>query len=191
MCAKSQPLEASRACVKREAWLYFSRPYMGSRNFNPLHEENPMIRDNIKAETVTAMKAKDKERTAALRLIGAKIKDRDIELRTADTKPEDDELVTDVLLKMAKQRRESIEMYEDGGRTELAEKEKSELAVIEEFLPKQMSEEETRAAIAQIKTDLGADGMKDMGRVMGELKARHGATLDMSKASGLVKEALS
>ena len=137
------------------------------------------------------MKAKDKERTAALRLIGAKIKDRDIELRTADTKPEDDELVTDVLLKMAKQRRESIEMYEDGGRSELAEKEKSELAVIEEFLPKQMSEDETRAAIAQIKTDLGAEGMKDMGRVMGELKARHGATLDMSKASGLVKEALS
>ena len=150
-----------------------------------------MLRDQIQSETVTAMKAKDKERTAALRLIGAKIKDRDIELRTADTKPGDDELVTDVLLKMAKQRRESIEMYEDGGRTELAEKEKSELAVIEEFLPKQMSEEETRAAIAQIKTDLGADGMKDMGRVMGELKARHGATLDMSKASGLVKEALS
>ena len=82
-------------------------------------------------------------------------------------------------------------MYEDGGRTALAEKEKSELAVIEEFLPKQMSEDETRAAIAQIKTDLGADGMKVMGRVMGELKARHGATLDMSKASGLVKEALS
>ena len=150
-----------------------------------------MLRDQIQSETVTAMKAKDKERTAALRLIGAKIKDRDIELRTEDTKPEDDELVTEVLLKMAKQRRESIEMYEDGGRTELAEKEKSELAVIEEFLPKQMSEEETRAAIAQIKTDLGADGMKDMGRVMGELKARHGATLDMSKASGLVKEALS
>ena len=150
-----------------------------------------MLRDQIQSETVTAMKAKDKERTAALRLIGAKIKDRDIELRTAETKPEDDAMVTDVLLKMAKQRRESIEMYEDGGRTELAEKEKSELAVIEEFLPKQMSENETRAAIAQIKTDLGADGMKDMGRVMGELKARHGATLDMSKASGLVKEALS
>ena len=150
-----------------------------------------MLREKIQSETVTSMKAKDKERTAALRLIGAKIKDRDIELRTADTKPEDDELVTDVLLKMAKQRRESIEMYEDGGRTELAEKEKSELAVIEEFLPKQMSEDETRAAIAQIKTDLGAEGMKDMGRVMGELKARHGATLDMSKASGLVKEALS
>jgi hypothetical protein len=150
-----------------------------------------MLREKIQAETVTAMKAKDKDRTAALRLIGAKIKDRDIELRTSDKKPEDDELVTDVLLKMAKQRRESIEMYEDGGRQELAEKEKGELAVIEEFLPQQMSEDETRAAIAAIKADLGAEGMKDMGRVMGELKSRHGATLDMSKASGLVKEALS
>tara|TARA_A100001391_G_C4956320_1_gene248622 strand:- start:77 stop:529 length:453 start_codon:yes stop_codon:yes gene_type:complete len=150
-----------------------------------------MLREKIQAETVTAMKAKDKERTAALRLIGAKIKDRDIELRTAETKPEDDAMVTDVLLKMAKQRRESIEMYEDGGRQELADKEKAELAVIEEFLPKQMSEEETRAAIAAIKTDLDAQGMKDMGRVMGELKSRHGATLDMSRASGLVKEALS
>ena len=150
-----------------------------------------MLRENIQAETVTAMKAKDKDRTAALRLIGAKIKDRDIELRTADKKPEDDELVTDVLLKMAKQRRELIEMYEDGGRQELADKEKSELAVIEEFLPTQMSEKETRAAIAEIKTDLSAEGMKDMGRVMAELKSRHGATLDMSKASSLVKEALS
>ena len=150
-----------------------------------------MLRENIQAETVTAMKAKDKDRTAALRLIGAKIKDRDIELRTADKKPEDDELVTDVLLKMAKQRRESIEMYEDGGRQRLADKEKSELAVIEEFLPKQMSEEETRAAIAEIKSDLSAEGMKDMGRVMAELKSRHGATLDMSRASSLVKEALS
>jgi uncharacterized protein YqeY len=149
-----------------------------------------MLREKIQSETVTSMKAKDKDRTAALRLIGAKIKDRDIELRTADTKPDDDAMITDLLMKMAKQRRESIEMYEDGGRQELADKEKAELAVIEEFLPQQMSEDETRAAIAQIKTDLGADGMKDMGRVMGELKNRHGATLDMSKASGLVKEAL-
>lgn len=149
-----------------------------------------MLREKIQSETVTSMKAKDKDRTAALRLIGAKIKDRDIELRTADTKPDDDAMITDLLMKMAKQRRESIEMYEDGGRQELADKEKAELAVIEEFLPQQMSEDETRAAVAQIKADLGADGMKDMGRVMGELKSRHGATLDMSKASGLVKEAL-
>lgn len=150
-----------------------------------------MLREQIQSETFTAMKAKEKERTAALRLIGAKIKDRDIELRTSDKKPGDDELVTDVLMKMAKQRRESIEMYENGGRQELADKEKAELAVIEEFLPRQMSEDETRAAIAQIKADTGAEGMKDMGKIMAELKARHGATLDMSRASGLVKESLS
>mgnify|MGYP002781144935 FL=1 len=150
-----------------------------------------MLRDTIKTATVTAMKAGDKDRTAALRLIGAKIKDRDIELRTAATRPDDEALVTDVLLKMAKQRRESIEMYESGGRQELADKEKAELAVIEEFLPRQMGEAETRAAIEAIKGELGAAGMKDMGRVMAELKARHGASLDMSRASGWVKEALS
>ena len=150
-----------------------------------------MLREKIQSETVTAMKAKDKERTAALRLIGAKIKDRDIELRTSDNKPEDDAMVTDVLTKMAKQRRESIQMYEDGGRQELADKEKAELAVIEEFLPQQMSEAETRAAIEQIKEDTDATGMKDMGKVMAELKSRHGASLDMSRASGWVKESLS
>ena len=150
-----------------------------------------MIRDDIKSQTVAAMKAGDKDRTAALRLIGAKVKDRDIELRTAAKAPEDDDaLVTDVLMKMAKQRRESITMYEDGGRQELADKEKAELSVIEEFLPKQMDEAETRAAIEQVKADTGAEGMKDMGRVMGELKSRHGATLDMTIASRMVKEAL-
>lgn len=173
-----------------------------------------MLRDTIQAATVTAMKAKDKDRLAALRLIGAKIKDRDIEERglkakaegraveyTADLEPitqksytppaSDDAMITDVLMKMAKQRRESIEMYETGGRQELADKEKGELAVIEEFLPRQMSVDETRAAIAAIKAEIGAEGMKDMGKLMGELKARHGASLDMTKASGLVKEALS
>jgi uncharacterized protein YqeY len=150
-----------------------------------------MLRDTIKAETVTAMKAKDKERTAALRLIAAKIKDRDIELRTKESAGDDDALVIDVLQKMAKQRRESIQMYEDGGRTELADQERGELAVIEEFLPKQMSEEETKAAIETIKAEVGAEGMKDMGRVMGELKARHGTQLDMGRASGWVKESLS
>ncbi len=149
-----------------------------------------MIRDSIKSETVAAMKAGDKARTHALRLIGAKIKDRDIELRTSSQKPEDDAMIVEVLMKMAKQRRESIEMFESGGRTELAEQEKGELAVIEEFLPQQMSEEETRAAIAAIKAELGATSVKDMGRVMAELKVRHATTLDMSKASGRVKEAL-
>jgi uncharacterized protein YqeY len=150
-----------------------------------------MLRENIQHAVITAMKAKEKERTAALRLIVAKIKDRDIEQRTAKSVPEDDDLVEDVLLKMAKQRRESIEMYEEGGRDELAEKERFELSVIEEFLPRAMDEGEMRAAIALAKTDLGATGAKDMGRLMAELKTRHGAALDMKRASGLVKEALS
>ena len=149
-----------------------------------------MLRDTIKTETITAMKAGDKPRVAALRLISAKVKDRDIEQRTKGAVEDDDAMVIDVLQKMAKQRRESITMYEDGGRTELAEQEKGELAVIAEFLPQQMDEAETRAAIEAIKAETGADGMKDMGRVMGELKKRHGAELDMGKASGWVKEAL-
>ncbi|WFL76975.1 GatB/YqeY domain-containing protein [Altererythrobacter arenosus] len=147
-----------------------------------------MLRDDIKTATITAMKAGDKERTAALRLIGAKIKDRDIEARTGKAPDNDDDLVTEVLQKMAKQRRESITMYVDGGREELADQERRELAVIEEFLPQMMSEEDTKAAIADVKASIGADSIKDMGRVMGELKARHGAVLDMSLASRLVKE---
>ncbi|MEP3051300.1 MAG: GatB/YqeY domain-containing protein [Erythrobacter sp.] len=150
-----------------------------------------MLRDDIKTATITAMKAGEKDRTATLRQIAAKIKDRDIELRTSNKEVPDDELVTAVLQKMSKQRRESITMYEDGGRQELAEKEKSELGIITEFLPTMMSEAETNAAIAAIKSELGAETMKDMGRVMGELKKRHGALLDGGMASGLVKQALS
>jgi uncharacterized protein YqeY len=149
-----------------------------------------MIRDTIKAAQISAMKSGDKPRLAAVRLILAKLKDKDIELRTATAVPEDDVLVTDVLQKMAKQRRESITLYEQGGRQELADIEKAEMAVIEEFLPQQMSEDDTRAAIAAIITESGAAGMKDMGKVVAALKAKHGTQLDMGKASGLVKAAL-
>ncbi len=150
-----------------------------------------MIRDDIKAAQVTAMKAGDKESRNAISLIQAAIKNRDIELRTSGSTPDDDALVVEVLQKMVKQRRESISMYESGGRQELADAEKAEVAVIERFLPAQMSEADTTAAILAIRDELGATGMKDMGRVMAELKARHAASLDMSKASGLVKAALS
>ena len=150
-----------------------------------------MIRDTIKAAQITAMKAGEKDRLAAVRLILAKIKDRDIELRTSAQLPDDDVLVVEVLQKMVKQRRESITMFEQGGRDELAAVEKSELAVIETFLPAQMDEAATTAAIEAIKAELGADSLKDMGRVMAELKARHASELDMSKASALVKAALS
>jgi uncharacterized protein YqeY len=149
-----------------------------------------MLRERIQTETVAAMKAGQKERLHALRLINAKIKDRDIEQRTSAKPVEGDALVIDVLQKMAKQRRESIEMYQAGGRAELEAQERSELAVIEEFMPAQMGEADTKAAIEAIKAELGASGLKDMGRVMAELKARHGTELDMSQASGLVKAAL-
>jgi len=149
-----------------------------------------MIRDNLKQAQISAMKAGDKERLAAVRLILARLKDRDIEQRTAARPMEDDALVIDTLQKMAKQRRESITLFEQGGREELAAVERGELAVIEAFLPQQMDEAGTRAAIEAIKADLGASGIKDMGRVMAELKARHGTVLDMGKASGWVKESL-
>ncbi|MFZ5746083.1 MAG: GatB/YqeY domain-containing protein [Pseudomonadota bacterium] len=150
-----------------------------------------MIRDDIKSALVTAMKGGDKATTAAIRLIQSSIKNRDIEARTGTAPADDDALVVEVLQKMVKQRRESIAMYRQGGREELAAVEEGEVAVIERFLPQQMSEEETRAAIEAIKAELNADGMKDMGRVMAELKSRHATTLDMSKASALVKAALS
>jgi uncharacterized protein YqeY len=150
-----------------------------------------MIRDDIKSAQLAAMKAGDKKARAAISLIQAAIKNRDIEARTASTTPDDDALVVEVLQKMVKQRRESIAMYETGNRPELAAAEAAEVAVIERFLPQQMDETETKAAIEAIKADLGATGMKDMGRVMAELKSRHASTLDMSKASGLVKAALS
>lgn len=149
-----------------------------------------MLRETIKAAQISAMKGGDKTRLAAVRLILAKLKDKDIELRTAASAPDDDVVVTDVLQKMAKQRRESITLYEQGGRQELADIEKGELAVIEEFLPQQMGEDEVKAAIAAVIAETGAAGMKDMGKVVGALKAKHGTQLDMGKASALVKAAL-
>jgi uncharacterized protein YqeY len=149
-----------------------------------------MIRDSIKAAQVAAMKSGDKPRLAAVRLILAKLKDKDIELRTATTVPDDDVLVVDVLQKMVKQRRESITMFEQGGRQELADAEAAEVAVIEAFLPQQMDEDSVKAAIEAIKAEVGATSIKDMGKVVAALKAQHGTQIDMGKASGLVKAAL-
>ena len=146
-----------------------------------------MLRDSITQAQKDAMKARDKDRLAAIRLILAKIKDRDIELRTATAIGDDDAIISEVLQKMAKQRRESITMYEQGGRQELADQEKGELAVIEEFLPQQMSEDEVKAAIESIKAEIGAESVKDMGKVMAELKVHYAGQMDFGKASGLVK----
>lgn len=150
-----------------------------------------MIRDDIKAAQVAAMKAGDKARLGTIRLMLAKIKDKDIELRTGAAPADDDALVTDVLQKMVKQRRESIALYEQGGRQELADIEAAEVAVIEDFLPAQLSDDEATAAIKGIVDELGATSLKDMGKVMAAVKDRLGSQLDMSKASGWVKAALS
>ncbi len=149
-----------------------------------------MIRDHIKAALVTAMKGGDKAATGTIRLIQSAIKNRDIELRTASAAPDDDALVTEVLQKMIKQRRESVDLYRKGNREELAKAEEAEIAVIERFLPKQLTDEEASAAIQAIIAETGASSMKDMGRVMAEVKARHASEIEPARASALVKAAL-
>ena len=149
-----------------------------------------MIRDDVKAAQIAAMKAGDKATLGATRLIQAAIKNRDIELRTATAPADDDLMVTEVLQKMIKQRRESIELYRQGGRAELAEAEAAEVAVIERFLPRQMNEAEATAAVDALATELGAASIKDMGRVMAALKERHAGQMDMARASALVKARL-
>jgi uncharacterized protein YqeY len=150
-----------------------------------------MIRDDIKTALVAAMKGGDKASTGTIRLIQSAIKNRDIELRTGTAPVDDDLMVTEVLQKMIKQRRESVELYRKGNRAELADAEEAEIAVIERFLPKQMSDEEASAAIKAIIAEVGASGMKDMGRVMGEVKSRLAGQLDPARASAMVKAALS
>ena len=149
-----------------------------------------MIRERIQAAQIEAMKARDAQRTGTIRLMMAAIKNRDIEARTGKSPTDDDTLVVEVLQKMVKQRRESIEMFANGGRQELADAESAEVGVIESFLPQQLSEAETIALIEGIKGEIGAESVKDMGKVMALLKERHANALDMSKASALVKAAL-
>ena len=149
-----------------------------------------MIRESLKQALVGAMKAGDKPRTGTIRLIQSALKNRDIELRGAANPPEDDALVTEVMQKMIKQRRESIDMFIKGGRDELAAAEAAEVAVIEEFLPRQMSDAEIGAAIDALVAETGAASLKDMGRVMALLRERHAGQLDMSKASAAVKAKL-
>jgi uncharacterized protein len=149
-----------------------------------------MIRDDLKTATIAAMKGGDKATTATLRLAQAAIKNRDIELRTASAQPDDDALITDVLQKMIKQRRESVELYRKGGREELAAAEEAEIAVIERFLPPQLGDADAEAQIRAIIAETGAASMKDMGRVMALVKQRLGAAIEPARASGLVKSAL-
>ena len=150
-----------------------------------------MIRNDIKAATIAAMKGGDKETTGTLRLVSAAIKNRDIEARTGGAPRDDDALVTEVLQKMIKQRRESVDLYRKGGREDRAAAEEAEIAVIERFLPAQLSDEDAQAKIREIIAETGASSMKDMGRVMSLVKERLGTAIEPARASALVKEALS
>jgi uncharacterized protein len=150
-----------------------------------------MIRDDIKAATIVAMKGGDKETTATLRMVSAAVKNRDIEVRTGGAPASDDQLVTEVLQKMVKQRRESADIYRKNGRDDRAQVEEAEIAVIERFLPKQLSDSEAEAQIRAIVAETGASSMKDMGRVMALVKERLGGSIEPARASGLVKAALS
>ena len=147
-----------------------------------------MIREQIKSKLIEAMKSKDEKTTATLRLINAAIKDKDIDARTkGNMNGIDDAGVLSLLQTMIKQRRESIEMYNKGGRADLVAAEQAEIDIIQSFLPKQMSDEEVTAAIKAIIAETGATSIKDMGKVMGVLKSKYAGQLDMGKASGLIK----
>jgi len=148
------------------------------------------MRDKINADLKEAMKAGEKDRVGTLRLINAAIKQADIEARPSGKDKITDADILSVLAKMIKQRRDSVEQYTNGGRQDLADKETAEIKVIEAYLPKQMSETEAKAAIAAVIKEVGAESPKDMGRVMGALKAKYVGSMDFGKASTQVKELL-
>ena len=151
-----------------------------------------MLRARFNEELKTAMKAKDQRAVSTVRLILAALKDRDIAARSrGNTEGIGEDEIGELLQKMIRQRRESIELYQQGKREDLAQQEREEIAVIERFLPQQMSESEMAQAVSVLIAELGAGSIKDMGRVMAALKQRHAGQMDFSKASALVKERLS
>ena len=149
-----------------------------------------MLRDKINDALKEAMKAKNERAVSTLRLVNATLKNADIEARGAGKPPLGDADVLVALQKMIKQRQESKEMYEKGGRPELAQQEGEEIAIIASYLPQQMSDDAVKAAIDGAIKEIGAGGMKDMGKVIGALKAKYAGQMDFAKASGLVKAAL-
>ena len=148
------------------------------------------LKKKIEDKLNEALKAKDKNTYPTLRLIVSAIKDAEIAGRSKGLKEIKDSDITSLLKKMIKQRNESCEVYEKAGRSELLENEKKEIGVINNFLPKQLSEEETKKICSNIITKLGANSIKDMGKVMGELKKNHSDEIDFAKAGSLIKELL-
>ena len=146
-----------------------------------------MLRDDINAALKNAMKAGDARQVSTLRLVNAAFKNADIELRGQGKGPLGEDEMLALLQKMIKQRQEAIELYDKGGRAELAQQEREEIAIIAGYLPKQMSEDEVKAAISAAIAETGAAGMKDMGKVIAVLRGKFAGKMDFAKASGLVK----
>ena len=149
-----------------------------------------MLREQINDAVKAAMKSQDKLRLSTLRLVNAAIKNADIEARGAGKDALADGDILGLLQKLIKQRQESVELYDKGGRAELAEQERGEIAIISGFLPQQLSDAEAKEAIAGVIRETGAAGMKDMGKVIAALKARYAGRMDFAKASALVKSML-
>ncbi|MAS03975.1 MAG: glutamyl-tRNA amidotransferase [Ahrensia sp.] len=148
------------------------------------------MRDAIQAALKDAQKSQDNYRVCTLRLISAAVKDRDLANRSAGKDPVSDEEISEILTKMVKQRRESAKSYEQSGRLDLADQERAESAVILEFLPKQMCQEEVEQACQNVVQETGAEGLRDVGKCMSTLKQRFAGQMDFSKASGVVKSIL-
>jgi uncharacterized protein YqeY len=149
-----------------------------------------MLRENINNAVKEAMKAKEERKLSTLRMVNSTIKNADIDARGQGKPPLSDADLLGVLQKMIKQRQEAVELYDKGGRAELAAAEREEIAVISAYLPKQLSDDEVKAAIAAAITETGAAGMKDMGKVIAVLRGKYAGQMDFGKASGLVKAAL-
>ena len=150
-----------------------------------------MLREQIKEQLVAAMKAKDEVKVSTLRMIGATLKDKDIAARpSGKTDGISDDEILSMFQTMIKQRKESIELYEKGGRSDLVQKEKAEIEIISSFLPEQMDDDAVKAAIESCIKETGASSIKDMGKVMGALKAKYAGQMDFGKASVLIKSLL-
>ena len=152
--------------------------------------EKTVLRDDINNALKEAQKAKNERVVSTLRMVNSTLKNADIEARGGAKGPLSDADILGLMQKLIKQRQESVELYDKGGRAELADQEREEIAIISAYLPKQMSDDDVKAAISAAVAETGAAGMKDMGKVIAVLKAKYAGQMDFGKASGLVKSAL-
>ena len=150
-----------------------------------------MLRDDLQNALIEAMKEKDMPVVSAVRMIIAGLKEKDVEARGKGKEKADDTELLSMMQTMIKQRNESVKIYIEGNRPELAEKEQAEIKVIERFLPKQLSDEEVLSIVKETISSVGAESVKDMGKVMGSLKANYAGQMDFGKASGVIKSLLS